>query len=160
MVREPTFSPAEAAAITGVSTALQRKWRSAGGPLEPKDNPGWTRWTPKELARLLVLDRVSRLVGPAQAATMIAAAGNQGVDGLVWAFAISSAIPGKMDELTEKVGRFVVSKDSAPFLPYRSLANAVDGAAVPWIVLDAQALGVHLAQAVGTPLVFGVEVAQ
>jgi len=50
------FSPAEAAAITGVSTALQRDWRRreiVKG--EPNPEGKWTRWSLTDIIRLSVM---------------------------------------------------------------------------------------------------------
>src|SRR5207249_7491430 len=48
------FTPAEAAEITGVSTALQRDWRRRGILAENADGK-WTRWELKDIIRLSVM---------------------------------------------------------------------------------------------------------
>src|SRR3546814_5449886 len=48
------FSPAEAAEITGVSTALQRDWRRRG--ILPENADGkWTRWDLNDIIKLSVM---------------------------------------------------------------------------------------------------------
>src|SRR3546814_19177921 len=48
------FSPAEAAEITGVSTALQRAWRRRG--ILPENADGnWTRWDFNDIIKLCVM---------------------------------------------------------------------------------------------------------
>ncbi len=48
------FTPAEAAKISGVSTALQRDWRRRG--ILPENSEGkWTRWDLSEVIRLCVM---------------------------------------------------------------------------------------------------------
>lgn len=52
------FSPAEAAAITGVSTALQRDWRRreiVNLANEPESEGKWTRWSLADIIRLSVM---------------------------------------------------------------------------------------------------------
>jgi len=48
------FTPAEAAAITGVSTALQRDWRRRGILAENTEGK-WTRWELTDIIRLSVM---------------------------------------------------------------------------------------------------------
>ncbi|SCW36814.1 hypothetical protein SAMN02927924_00230 [Sphingobium faniae] len=55
---EREFTPAEAAEITGVSTALQRDWRRRG-ILAEKVEGKWTRWTLKDVIGLAVMKRLS-----------------------------------------------------------------------------------------------------
>jgi len=55
---EREFSPAEAAAITGVSTALQRDWRRreiVNLVTEPDSERKWTRWSLTDIIRLSVM---------------------------------------------------------------------------------------------------------
>lgn len=50
------FSPAEAATITGVSTALQRDWRRRDIiKADPNPEGKWTRWTLADIIRLSVM---------------------------------------------------------------------------------------------------------
>src|SRR3546814_17287535 len=52
------FSPAEAAEITGVSTALQRDWRRRG--ILPENADGkWTRWDLNDIIKLSVMKLLS-----------------------------------------------------------------------------------------------------
>nr|DAQ73650.1 MAG TPA: helix-turn-helix domain protein [Caudoviricetes sp.] len=149
----PTFSPAEAATMTGVSTSLQRKWRSAGGPLEPKETAGWTRWTPQELARLLVLSRLAKLIGPAKAAEVITSPDNVGMAELVHAYAVLLSVKGDTDKLSGGFGRFMVSEGGKPFKLFKDAASGIGRAAEPYLILDALALGQHLANQTG-PLAY------
>jgi hypothetical protein len=67
------FSPAEAAAITGVSTALQRDWRRRE-VLKGDPNPEgkWTRWSLTDIIRLSVMKLFSDAGMEVSHTTMIA----------------------------------------------------------------------------------------
>jgi hypothetical protein len=67
------FSPAEAAAITGVSTALQRDWRRRE-VLKGEPNPEgkWTRWSLTDIIRLSVMKLFSDAGMDVSSTTMIA----------------------------------------------------------------------------------------
>lgn len=60
------FSPAAAAAISGVSTELQKKWRFRGF-LGEQSTGRWTRWSGGKLCRLTLIGAMANLVGPAMA---------------------------------------------------------------------------------------------
>ena len=57
------FTPAEAAAITGVTVETQREWRRRG--FMPKHEAGWHRFTLREVCRLRLLRELTDFGLPA-----------------------------------------------------------------------------------------------
>lgn len=67
------FSPAEAAAITGVSTALQRDWRRREVvKTDPNPDGKWTRWSLNDIIRLSVMKLFADVGMDVSSTTMIA----------------------------------------------------------------------------------------
>ena len=150
------FTPAEAEKITGVSVALQRKWRREGHGLPSAK--GWTRWDREGLARLLVLGHLAELVGPARAVSMIGP--DQGGSAAALVALQATKQPGASEGVQvadQNLPRFAVSIGGGPITLPRNLLEALEGASAPAIVLDLEALGKQLAQRAGRPLIICTE---
>ena len=154
MVYERTFSAAEAAEITGVSTALQRKWRHLG-ILGAKDDKGWTRWGSRDLARLTVLARLAAMVGPHAAVKMMRRGGEaDGVDKLVWFYAMAAPRTKEQAERLAFFGNYAVSINRQPFRLHTSVEQALAGESEPAIVINVEEMGAALSSRAGGLMAF------
>lgn len=133
---EPTFSPAEAASISGVSVATQRKWRQQS-VIDPRAEAGWTRWSAKDVAGLYVLRRLSDLVGPSRAAQLMGTASGRGLGEIVWSYAMLLPLPGNVfAETVEEIGRFAGSDGENRFMLAARPEVFLKGTPKPVVIMD------------------------
>ena len=101
----------------------------------------------------MILSRLAKLVGPAKAAEMIVESGNHGMGEMVYFFATLISVEGNVDVITTRFGRYMISEGGRQFILHKSVEAGLKEEAEPYIVLDALALGRHLAMKAGIPLV-------
>lgn len=150
--RPSSFTPADAERITGINTAQQRNLRRHG--YLPETGKGWTRFSPEELARLLVLGRLAAIgVPPSTADGVLRQAKNAALVTLAFAQREPGAIENPMllevrevplkhaaDLLTDN--RFLVFDGTAHL---EATSPPLDGA----LVIDLHALGALLCKRAG-----------
>jgi hypothetical protein len=128
----PTFSASEAEKLTGVATSMQRDWRRRG--FLPSNEAGWTRFTLRDLSRLLLLNMFSKQgIGPTSSIIVV-----ENLEAQLCA-RVASLIGGR-DE-PEMNGASVIWADGTLGGPYDSAQQAFDGAspaqqAGPCILID------------------------
>lgn len=153
------FTPAEAEAITGVDVGLQRKWRQ-DGHLPKSEAPGWTRWSPLDVALMLALGRLARLVGPTQATAMLARDSSKtSLASLIYfaAQAEPGATIGVQLAHQPELPPYAVSVGGGPVMFESAITPELFATAEPVIVLNVRELGKILAQRAGRPLHTSIE---
>ena len=155
-----TFTARQAAKITGMSEAQQRNHRRHG--YLPKTNQGWSRFTPVELAELLVMQQLAgRGLSPAGAMPILKAMQSSPAAALVsyWARSTPGAInphPDHVDELEDPdpppahTPRYFVF-DGVDSKVVSSLDQTFEHTSdqVAAIVIDLKALGAQLVDRAG-----------